>query len=230
MKTCSKCGHSRPRDDFHREARSADGKRSHCKSCERNAAKRKKCNTCRKQIRIVDFPANYATCKSCLRKRNKKVCTKCKKLKARDGFHKSKQNKDGLHPYCKECQKPKWARYYRKDRKNVLKRKATWYLANRERYYRKRMATRFGITEAEYVLLLSRSSGLCEICRQPETRTRFGKIRRLSIDHDHATGDVRGLLCSKCNAGIGQLNDDPTILAAAIRYLSKTKHVKTVRR
>lgn len=54
----------------------------------------------------------------------------------------------------------------------------------------------------------------CEICRLP-----FGPDRRVHIDHDHATGRVRGTLCRSCNTALGLVNDDAAILASAIEYL-----------
>jgi hypothetical protein len=61
----------------------------------------------------------------------------------------------------------------------------------------------------------------CAICRQPETEMRNGIVRHLSVDHDHATGKVRGLLCTACNTGIGKFKDDTDLLALAIAYLLK---------
>lgn len=62
-----------------------------------------------------------------------------------------------------------------------------------------------------------RQRGLCAICGTPEPETPKG---RLHVDHDHETGRVRGLLCSRCNTGIGQFKDDPVRLQAAITYLT----------
>jgi hypothetical protein len=61
----------------------------------------------------------------------------------------------------------------------------------------------------------------CAICRQPETEMRNGIVRHLSVDHDHVTGKVRGLLCTACNTGIGKFKDDTDLLALAIAYLLK---------
>ena len=62
--------------------------------------------------------------------------------------------------------------------------------------------------------------GKCAICREKETRKRRGRIARLSVDHDHSTGDIRGLLCTRCNTAIGLLEDDITLLKNAIDYLN----------
>lgn len=73
----------------------------------------------------------------------------------------------------------------------------------------------YGITQQEYGVLFVAQLGLCVICEKPETVAG----RSLAIDHDHATGQVRGLLCFGCNAAIGKFNDDPALLRRAADYL-----------
>ena len=68
----------------------------------------------------------------------------------------------------------------------------------------------------DYARLLEDQGGVCAICRSSDTRS---KGRRFHIDHDHETGEVRGLLCGPCNTGIGGLNDDPDCLLTAVAYL-----------
>lgn len=70
-----------------------------------------------------------------------------------------------------------------------------------------------GITEADYVRMFEEQDGACAICREPSPE--------LLIDHNHATGEVRGLLCHQCNGGIGLLKDSPDIMEAAIQYLEE---------
>lgn len=67
----------------------------------------------------------------------------------------------------------------------------------------------------EYAKLLVKQDGKCGICDTVPT----GR-QRLCVDHDHATGRIRGLLCHRCNTAIGLLRDDPVVLDAAIRYLT----------
>ena len=80
----------------------------------------------------------------------------------------------------------------------------------------------YGITQADYDRLLALQYGRCAICGTTKPGTR-GTWR---VDHDHRTGQVRGLLCDRCNLGIGYMQDDPDILIAAARYVMKGRQNK----
>lgn len=69
---------------------------------------------------------------------------------------------------------------------------------------------KYGLTSAAYLALCHAQDGQCAICLQ---------AKPLGIDHDHATGAVRGLLCLTCNSGLGMFKDKPELLQAAIHYL-----------
>lgn len=79
----------------------------------------------------------------------------------------------------------------------------------------------FGIGLAEYQVMHDTQEGKCVICGEAETMERGGKVRWLAVDHDHATGTVRDLLCSGCNAALGQMQDSPARLRAAATYLER---------
>ena len=70
----------------------------------------------------------------------------------------------------------------------------------------------------EYNLMLESQGNTCAICKQES-------VTSLCVDHCHKSGDVRGILCSNCNAGLGMFKDDPNILKKAINYLNK--HIDT---
>ncbi len=75
-------------------------------------------------------------------------------------------------------------------------------------------ARRYSISPAVLFKLIQRANGCCMICQRPfEGRT------EPSVDHDHTTTKVRGLLCTTCNFGLGSFKDDPSLLASAIQYL-----------
>jgi hypothetical protein len=79
-----------------------------------------------------------------------------------------------------------------------------------------------GCTPEQYQKLLEQQDGKCAICGAVEGhRSRDGRACRLSVDHDHQTGIVRGLLCNRCNRGLGRFKDSVRILEAALRYLKR---------
>jgi hypothetical protein len=96
---------------------------------------------------------------------------------------------------------------------------------DRSQPYRRDVQLRslYGITQADYDRLLALQYGRCAICGTTKPGTR-GTWR---VDHDHETGQVRGLLCDRCNLGIGYMQDDPDILIAAARYVMKGRQKKS---
>ena len=84
--------------------------------------------------------------------------------------------------------------------------------ASRTLYY---LLRDYGLTPDRYYALLERQGHVCAICRKPDATAKG----ILSVDHDHATGQVRGLLCHHCNVGLGHFQDDPTLLTRAAVYV-----------
>lgn len=80
---------------------------------------------------------------------------------------------------------------------------------------------KFGIDATEYDKMLKAQNGRCAICGNAETFFNRGKKEKqaLSVDHCHDTGKVRGLLCVRCNRGLGYFRDRPEFLRRAIEYL-----------
>lgn len=72
---------------------------------------------------------------------------------------------------------------------------------------------------ADYELMLRDQNGCCAICK-----TKPPKGKRLDIDHDHSTGEVRGLLCGLCNRGLGLFKDNPNTLRSAADYVASGGH------
>lgn len=82
---------------------------------------------------------------------------------------------------------------------------------------RSNLKKKYGMSENDYAEMLDRQGNVCAICGEQDANGQ----RRLVVDHDHATGKVRGLLCNTCNLGIGYLKDNTSILTSAIEYLTK---------
>lgn len=89
----------------------------------------------------------------------------------------------------------------------------------REEQHRKDNLKKFGLTLEEYQEMFYNQNGVCAICGNPETKTRGGVVKRLAIDHDHLTGQVRGLLCQNCNVALGYVKENIHTLEAMIEYL-----------
>lgn len=82
----------------------------------------------------------------------------------------------------------------------------------------KHLADKYGLTPERYDAMLVEQDGKCAICGTTEAGGRSG---RFHVDHDHATGVVRALLCNRCNPLIGLAEDDAGVLTAAIAYLER---------
>lgn len=79
---------------------------------------------------------------------------------------------------------------------------------------------KYGIDLPEYKRMHEAQKGVCAICGQPETnRDKRGRAISLAVDHCHAKGNARALLCSACNTGLGMFKDSPLLIAKAIEYL-----------
>ncbi|ENG0769472.1 endonuclease VII domain-containing protein [Salmonella enterica subsp. enterica] len=76
-----------------------------------------------------------------------------------------------------------------------------------------KLKSRYGITTKDYERMFIDQGGVCAICGSPQEN------RRLAVDHDHETGEVRRLLCTNCNLGLGSFKDNPQLLLNAASYL-----------
>ena len=97
------------------------------------------------------------------------------------------------------------------------------FAASRPDYHRNRnLLTRYGISVDEYQTLLANQNFACPICEVEISETLGYKEKRpVVVDHNHETGEVRGILCSGCNLVLGHARENTTILYKAIVYLSE---------
>jgi hypothetical protein len=135
-----------------------------------------------------------------------KRCKKCGEIKPFDAFGNHKNTKDGKRSSCKKC-----ANQYNK----------AWHKANPEKQREANLKCVYGITIDIYNQLLNKQNYRCALCG---TDTPGGNGNRFHVDHNHQTGEVRGLLCYQCNVGLGHLKDSPKLLKRAIQYLEDNGH------
>lgn len=127
-------------------------------------------------------------------------------------------------------------KYYRTHRKRELAMqkkhrqehpevRKNWKERNPDKVLSHNLKAKYGITYEQFKSMLKKQKGLCAICKKKEIAIdgRTGKIRALSVDHDHKTRKVRKLLCRLCNIGIGVFRESPKLLQAAFAYLKTFK-------
>lgn len=108
---------------------------------------------------------------------------------------------------------------------------------NKSRYtihkakYREKSIRVYGITGKMYEKLLEDQNFVCAICGEDEKiiNPRTGYPFPLSIDHDHITKEVRGLLCKHCNLVLGQVEKKPKIIKECLKYLKNVAEIKRMR-
>lgn len=143
-----------------------------------------------------------------------KCCTICNIEKPIEEFYKSNQVKDGVIARCKICDKLKY-----KESRRLLRKKNKLKVKNQS------LIRSFGITLEDYNRMLEAQNGVCAICGKSEIiiDKRISKLRALTVDHNHKTGKVRGLLCARCNQALGLFKENSDVCFIAGKYLQKYK-------
>lgn len=139
-----------------------------------------------------------------------KKCAACLQQKPYDEFSADHRKSDGKRSRCKSCVKSD--RRDNRDRDRISHSK--WKEKHPE-IYRGYKAAVYSISASDYNRIFEAQDGKCAICGTHQSKL----SKSLAIDHDHDTGVVRGLLCTKCNIAIGLMNDDCDNLTNAILYL-----------
>lgn len=203
-KPCTKCGDTKPFSDFYMSRREADGKTDWCKVCmngqgARYRAANPTCSHGNYVKRVARFDEEAAKAKRGVSKR----CCTCKVEKPLSDFTKDRNTSWGLSARCRPCNSDR-ALAWRKENPQRARRVQKMSFLRRK----------YGISEDALHALVEAQGGKCGICRDM-----LDMGRHTCIDHNHETGAVRGLLCRKCNSGIGQLRDSQEIVRAALHYL-----------
>lgn len=159
----------------------------------------KGCITCAAKLRMqARYPLHHEAFLQ-----GNKICGSCNQIKSLNHFSNSLKRKDGASGWCKNCENTKkQTKYKNRIRNSNLK--------------------KYGINNDQYLELLRLQHYKCKICEvgineAPGVGRSLGGV--LCVDHDHKTNKIRGLLCSRCNTGLGLFYDDVLNLKNAIKYL-----------
>jgi Recombination endonuclease VII len=215
-KTCTRCGETKALDQFHRMIAGAGGVRGDCKECHLAAMRDK-------YVPRVHEP-EHMVCPQCgaefMRVRTQgRLRIYCSRKCTMAASEQRKIDRNAAlaprrcvcgvavvtpvgKPVCPDCRKD--------PRPNAQVRE------------RARTLSAYGLTQSDWDGLIRRQENKCALCRTDEPGNRG---ERWHIDHDHVTGQVRGLLCHRCNMGLGCFRDDPEIIKAAARYVTKHRQL-----
>ncbi len=151
-----------------------------------------------------------------------KTCTKCLQTKSIDKFYEVRR-KDKPIVYTARCRQCTIEQTSYKNKTDAAKKRSrqaslNWKSKNLERVKNQELIRTYGITIDQYHEMLAQQNGACAICEKKFANT---KRKDLYVDHCHATLRVRGLLCQKCNQGLGLFEDSLDSLKRAISYLER---------
>ncbi len=148
-----------------------------------------------------------------------KQCRLCKETKPLSDYNRHPNSRYGRQSRCKLCAAQVDKMAYAADPELRKASARTWQAANPDRTMRTRRKYKlksYGLALDEFESMMNQQGGQCAICRSDVP----GRGRKeFSVDHDHKTGKVRGLLCGACNQGLGCFRDVPEFLIAAAYYL-----------
>ena len=152
-----------------------------------------------------------------------KTCTDCDQILLIDEFY-PRSDRPGQHQsYCKSCATLRGQEYRKKNPDAGRKAAKKWYENGGSHTVREyTLRNKYGISSEQFDELNESQSGLCAICKSKPTR------KRLCVDHCHETGEVRGLLCVKCNQALGLFQESTQLLRVATQYLEETGNSKDI--
>lgn len=229
-KTCIKCNITKPITEFHKNKTNKDTYHKYCKFC-RSRAKpavsvtpgMKICTLCKLE-RPKDCFQKAATiksglsswckeCKSFTGKEKRKPITEAR-VKAKKEFKATE-----THKKCTKCHITQPLSEYRKAGGTTIRSDCKTCCDKINKPYRRRYLLKklYGISLEDYNNLVEQQNNLCAICGNPEPH----EGASLAVDHNHTTGKIRELLCSRCNLLLGHSKDSIETLKKAIQYLVK---------
>lgn len=172
------------------------------------------CNECKKELPVDSFnlckgiTRGYQyKCKSCMKNINKAEAVQAKKREAIKGWRKSNPDK------VAEQKK----RHYEKYKEKARERSRKHYAENKDQHRNSTMLRKYGITLEEYDKSRQAQNYRCALCGKHEDNNKQGLV----IDHCHKSTEVRKLLCTSCNVGLGMFKDNIDLLAKAMEYLKE---------
>lgn len=196
MKKCPDCNLVKSPLEFTHDSSSSDGLSRLCRVCRGIARRDYKIRNTKEYRAEVQQQAEL---KRRLLAQNQKKCSMCHQVKFLSEFHRKSDATSTTQSFCKLCGRQSHTR-------NRKLNPGKEFQQHRRRVY--------GIAPEDFEQVVLNQNKKCAICKVPFTKTPH-------LDHDHSTGKIRGVLCGKCNVGLGLFKESPQILVDALLYLNR---------
>ena len=151
-----------------------------------------------------------------------KCCKMCKEVKSVTDFYYCRTNADKLRGSCILCMGKENKSWYKANKPQRALSGKRYRMGATVKVRDTNLRKKYGITYNEYMDMLEKQGGVCLVCG---LKSRERKV--LCVDHCHASGVIRGLLCDRCNRVLGSVNDNMGLLLRMVQYLLKHRKVKT---
>ena len=232
-RVCTICGVAKEISDFSAHKRSAGGRRNQCKECSAAQARKwrslnpekVKENNSRNQKKMR---AKIGYKRQIKQNEDGRLCGYCKTRKPINKFGACATAPNALDWTCLECKRVQIKAYADREPERARTRAREYARTQRIRHpertsetqRRVNLKSKYGLSVDEFSKMVEKQGFKCAICFGVfETGQR--KMLRPCVDHDHATGVVRQILCGKCNRGIGLLLDSEEIIESALSYIRR---------
>ena len=200
LKQCTQCKQWKSRDQFNKRAAKADGLQSECRDCHNL-----RCRKYREEHPDKIIESRKKTVEKNREKLNQRAREYVAKNRAKIRERNKRRRQENLDAY--------------------RAREREYYAQNKDKIRARFLKSTYGITMLQYDALLASQNYCCACCGAGEPRG----TGNFNVDHDHETGQIRGIVCQNCNAGIGQLGDTLDGVKKAIAYLETSpQNVKRV--
>src|SRR5579872_193612 len=151
-----------------------------------------------------------------------KTCITCKQDKPDDAYYKDSKHSDRLRGSCIECMAAQNKTWRKENPEKERASGRTWRKNNHTRQRQteksRELKKKYGLTIEDYEAIMMAQNHKCAICRTPLIM--YGSmIGKTAVDHNHANGQVRGILCWHCNCALGSMRDNVEIAKSCVEYL-----------
>lgn len=204
-KLCFECKETKPAAEFYPHSSHKDGLSSRCRECTLADMHRR----WRAKHPFVEWIMP-----------TEKACSRCKRVQLLDQFIRlkdpTKAARDGYSSDCKSCRSAQASKWNKANPRRRTALASAYFARHTEERAEYELKRRLGVPKGTYARMLAEQDGKCAICGTADPGTR---LTRFHFDHCHDLLVWRGLLCHRCNRGLGYFSHDPELLRKAANYL-----------